>query len=73
MFKTILNSLYGITFELTDIYMEDDKNVIQWLGLRAGDYFNSVIASYITSFTRTYLSEVSHNIIENGGSLFKYD
>ena len=70
LFKTILNSLYGITFELTDIYMEDDKNVIQWLGLRAGDYFNSVIASYITSFTRTYLSEVSHNIIENGGEVY---
>ena len=69
MFKIILNSLYGITFELTDVYREEN-GVIKWIGYRAGDYFNPVIASYITAITRTYLSDVSHNVIENGGKVF---
>lgn len=69
LYKTILNSLYGITFELTDVYdMINDK--IKWLGFRAGDFFNPVIASYITGITRTYLSDVSHDVIENGGKVF---
>lgn len=65
LFKTIINSLYGITFELTDVF--DEKG---WIGYRAGDYFNPILASYITAYTRTYLSEVSYNIIENGGEVF---
>lgn len=69
LFKTIINSLYGITYELTDVYAME-KNDIVWKGFRAGDYFNSVIASYITDGVRTYLSQVSHNIIENGGEVF---
>ena len=69
MYKIILNSMYGITYELTDMYSDiDDK--IEWLGYRAGDYFNPVIASYITAYTRTYLSDVSHNIKLNGGEIF---
>jgi len=69
MYKIILNSMYGITYELTDMYSDiDDK--IEWLGYRGGDYFNPVIASYITAFTRTYLSDVSHNIKQNGGEIF---
>lgn len=43
---------------------------IEWFGYRAGDNFNPVIASYITAFTRTYLSDVSQNIIENGGDVY---
>jgi len=69
MYKIILNSLYGITYELTDTYVENG-DVIEWVGYRAGDFFNPVIASYITSFTRTYLSDVSHNIIKNGGEVY---
>ena len=69
MLKTIINSLYGITFELTDVYIEDDE-VIKWLGYRAGDYFNPILASYITAMTRTYLSEVSYDIVKNGGEVF---
>jgi hypothetical protein len=69
MFKKIINSLYGITFELTDVFKEvDDK--IEWVGYRAGDYFNPVIASYITAIIRTYLSEVGYNIIENKGEVY---
>ena len=69
MFKTIINSLYGITFELTDIFKEYEDDIL-WEGYRAGDFFNPVIASYITAFTRTYLSEVSYNIIQNGGEVY---
>lgn len=69
LYKTILNSLYGITYELTDLYEEID-NHINWIGYRAGDYFNPIIASYITGTTRTILSETSHNVIENGGEVF---
>jgi hypothetical protein len=69
MYKTILNSLYGITYELTDMYEEDKAGNINWVGYRAGDLFNSVTASYITAFTRTYLSKVSHDIVLNGGKV----
>lgn len=69
MYKIILNSLYGITFELNDTFDEID-NSIEWQGYRAGDYFNPVIASYITAITRTSLSEVSNNIIKNGGKVY---
>ena len=69
MFKTIINSLYGITFELTDVFKESDDD-IYWTGYRAGDFFNPVIASYITAYIRTYLSRVSYNIVKNGGEVF---
>src|SRR5690554_6450402 len=69
MFKTIINSLYGINFELTDIFKEKDGDIL-WEGYRAGDFFNPVIASYITAFTRTYISNVSYNIIQNGGEVY---
>lgn len=69
MFKTIINSLYGITFELTDIFNEFESE-IYWKGYRAGDFFNPVIASYITAFIRTYLSEVSYDIVKNGGEVY---
>src|SRR5690554_6005658 len=69
MFKTIINSLYGINFELTDIYKEYEDEIL-WEGYRAGDFFNPVIASYITAFTRTYISEVSYNIVQNGGEVY---
>lgn len=65
LYKLILNSLYGITYELTDSF--DDAG--EWIGYRAGDFFNPIIASYITALTRTYLSRVSNNIIENGGQV----
>lgn len=67
--KTIINSLYGITYELTPIYEMDD-NDIQKSGLRAGDFFNPIFASYITAKTRCLLSDASMNIIENGGKIY---
>lgn len=66
--KLIINSLYGITYELTPIYELND-NEIQRTGLRAGDFFNPIIASYITAKTRCLLSSASMAIIENGGEI----
>src|SRR5690606_14467752 len=62
-------SLYGITYELTPIYELTD-NDIEKTGLRAGDFFNPVIASYITAKTRCLLSSASMAIIENGGEIY---
>src|SRR5690554_708445 len=39
MFKTIINSLYGINFELTDVFKEKEDDIL-WVGYRAGDFFN---------------------------------
>src|SRR5690554_3139014 len=69
MFKTIINSLYGINFELTDVFKEKEDDIL-WVGYRAGDFFNPVTASYITAFTRTYISKVSYNIVQNGGEVY---
>src|SRR5690606_15147144 len=68
--KTIINSLYGITYELTPIYEINDDEDIQKTGLRAGDFFNPVFASYITAKTRCLLSDASMNIIGNGGKIY---
>lgn len=69
MNKTILNSLYGINHELTDVYLESGKNIV-WAGYRAGDYFNSVVSSYITAMIRTQLSATSNNIVKSGGKVY---
>ncbi len=65
LLKTIINSLYGITYELTPLYDNDIKNI----GFRAGDFFNPIIASHITGGTRTKLSEMNNHIINRGGSI----
>src|SRR5690606_32945795 len=67
--KTIINSLYGITYQLTPIYDISDNDIRKY-GLRAGDFFNPVFASYITAKTRCLLSDASMNIIENGGKIY---
>lgn len=69
LIKLIINSLYGITYELTPIYEINDKD-IEKTGLRAGDFFNPIIASYITAKTRCLLSSASMAIIENGGEIY---
>lgn len=69
MTKRIINSIYGIHYELTPEYEETDETIKQ-VGFRAGDFFNPVIASYITAHTRTYISRIANNIIENGGKIY---
>src|SRR5690606_9888213 len=70
LYKLISNSQYGIKYELTDVYKENADGEIEWLGYRAGDLFNPIEASYITSIIRTYLSEISYNRILNGGEIY---
>ncbi len=69
LYKTIVNSLYGITYELTPIYDINNDGKIELIGYRAGDYFNPIIASYITAMTRTDLSNIDNHILSNGGEL----
>lgn len=69
MTKRIINSIYGIHYELTPEYEETDDTIKQ-IGFRAGDFFNPVIASYITAHTRTYISRIANNIIENDGKIY---
>jgi len=69
LIKLIINSLYGITYELTPMY-EINDNDIEKIGFRAGDFFNPIIASYITAKTRCLLSSASMAIIENGGEIY---
>lgn len=68
--KLIINSLYGITYELTPIYELDHDDDIERIGLRAGDFFNPIIASYITAKTRCLLSSASMDIINSGGKIY---
>ncbi len=69
LYKTIMNSLYGINYELVELYSEIE-NKVEKIGLRAGEYFNPVIASYITARVRTTISEVSNHIVTNGGEVY---
>ena len=69
LLKLIINSLYGITYELTDTYKMDVKNNIVNIGYRSGDFFNPIIASHITSKTRTDISVMNNIIVERGGKV----
>lgn len=69
LLKLIINSLYGINYELTDTYILDNENNIVNIGYRSGDFFNPIIASHITSKTRTEISNMNNIIIERGGKV----
>lgn len=71
--KTLSNSIYGIKHELNDVYGSDDEkgDEIEFLGYRAGDFFNPVESSYITAMTRCDISEISINIMDNGGKVYQ--
>ena len=69
LLKLIINSLYGINYELTDTYIVNNNHDIVNIGYRSGDFFNPIIASHITSKTRTDISIMNNNIIERGGKV----
>jgi hypothetical protein len=54
--KTTSASVYGLTIEAVDTFIMDSKNVIRD-GYRAGEFFNPIIASVITSGVRVKMSE----------------
>jgi len=69
LLKLIINSLYGINYELTDTHKIDSQDKIINIGYRSGDFFNPIIASHITSKTRTEISIMNNIIIERGGKV----
>lgn len=66
--KRIGNSLYGILFEAVPIH-EDVKGDTVKIGYRAGEFWNSLYATYITSRTRIHMSEGAMQIEANGGKM----
>jgi hypothetical protein len=69
LLKLIINSLYGINYELTNTYIVDNQHNIVNIGYRSGDFFNPIIASHITSKTRADISVMNNIIIERGGKV----
>lgn len=67
MAKIAMNSLYGILFEAVDTYEEITQEV-ERCGFRAGEFFNPIYASIITSRTRIKLAKAGQ-AIENKNSL----
>lgn len=69
MYKTIANSIYG----LTAVGLKGKKKFdIQTGGsklLEGGDLTNPLVASYITSFVRVVIGECLHNIWESEGKV----
>lgn len=69
LIKTIMNSLYGIKYELTPEYFETETNDILYKGLRAGDFFNPIEAAYMTAITRTQIARANNIITRQGGEI----
>lgn len=74
--KIAANSLYGILFEAVDTYNEfvilkenKPKFLINRAGYRAGEFWNSIYASIITSETRLLMSRASTAIEKQGGKV----
>ena len=67
MAKITVNSMYGILFEAVDTYEENINGEVFRAGFRAGEFFNPLYASIITSETRLLMAKASHNIEKKGG------
>lgn len=64
--KRIVNSIYGIEFEAVNIY-EDIDNKPTRVGYRAGEFWQPLYATIITSRTRIILASACNEIVKNGG------
>lgn len=67
MAKSSSASLYGIMYEATDTFKEDDNLEITREGYRGGEFLNPLYAGWITCKTRIQISEASVCIVNNGG------
>lgn len=65
--KRIGNSLYGILFEAVPVYEEGKELEPIKIGYRAGEFWNSLYATFITSRTRLILSKACVEIEKKGG------
>lgn len=66
MAKIAMNSVYGITYEAVDTY-EDLDNDVERMGYRAGEFFNPLYATIITSRTRLKLARAAQAVEAAGG------
>lgn len=66
MAKIAMNSIYGILYEAVDTYIELDGETLRD-GYRAGEFFNPIYATMITSRTRITISKACHEIKRHGG------
>ena len=66
LIKQIVNSLYGIQFEAVPMHEDIDGKPVK-IGYRAGEFWNNLFASYITSRTRIIISSASEAIKRAGG------
>jgi hypothetical protein len=66
MAKIAMNSLYGILYEAVDTY-DDIENDVERAGYRAGEFFNPIYASIITSRVRIQLAKAANDIEKKGG------
>ena len=69
MVKKASASGYGILFEATNEYEENNQFDVERIGYRAGEFLNSVYASVITSEVRLLVSKACNGITANGGEI----
>ena len=65
--KTAAASIYGITYEATNTFVETDQLEVIRNGYRGGEFLNPLFATWITAETRLQMSRASNNIDDNGG------
>ena len=64
--KRTVNSVYGIEFEAINIH-EEIEGIPQRVGYRAGEFWNPLYATIITSRTRLIMTSACTEIAKNGG------
>ena len=65
--KRTVNSIYGIQFEAVNIHAEDEEGIPERVGYRAGEFWNPLYATIITSRTRIIMASANTEISKNGG------
>ncbi len=65
--KTADASVYGITYEAVDVHDEPTPENPEKIGYRAGEFWNPIYASIITSRVRCILSSAAMAVKQNGG------
>ena len=65
--KTSAASIYGITFEATNTFIENDDLEIARNGYRGGEFLNPLFAAWTTAETRLQISRMATHIDANGG------
>jgi hypothetical protein len=67
--KRCANSIYGITFEATNVFIMNQAGEIVNDGFRAGEFYNPIFASYICGMTRIKICECASIVEDRGGKV----